>query len=104
MYEFATVTLLGLALAQIVELVGRLRSFERPTRLFAGITLGVATAWALDYSLLAGWGIQVREAWMGLVATGLIIAGMASVWRSVLGTLGARGEDEATPHRIQRAA
>ena len=89
MYQFATVALLGLIVAHLVELIGRVRPISLTARTMLAILMGLGIAWATDYSVFAGWGIQFRELWMGPVATGLVIAGLAAVWNQVLGFLGA---------------
>jgi hypothetical protein len=107
MYEFATVTLIGLAVATLVDLGGRVRDLTGAASLGMTLVLGLGIAWATDYSAFAGWGIQFREAWMGPVATGLAIAGMASVWRVLLDYLGVPrrvGHDAEPDARVPRAA
>ena len=89
MYEFATVALLGLFLAQLVDLVGRIRPISLTARTVLTLLVALGITWAADYSAFAGWGIRFRELWMGPVATGFAIAGLAAVWREVLGFLGA---------------
>ena len=49
--------------------------------------------WLLDYNVYAGWGQVFRKDWMGVVSTGITIAGMATVWNSVFGFLA------SYPHR-----
>ena len=96
MYVFATVALLGLAVATIAGLFGDL---SRGVRAALSIILGVVLTWVTNYSAFAGWGIDFRSGWMGPVATGLVIAGMAVVWHEVLGLLGSYGRhqhDEVT--------
>jgi hypothetical protein len=88
-YEFATVALLGLFVAQFVDLIGRVRPVSLTARAVFAILMGLGITWATDYSAFAGWGIQFRELWMGPVATGLVIAGLAAAWNQVLGYLGA---------------
>jgi hypothetical protein len=106
MYVFATVVLLGLALAVVVDLVGA--QLSRSVRAALTIMLGMVLTWVTNYSAFAGWGIEFRSGWMGPVATGLAIAGIAAVWREVLGFLGSRGRrtDDATEYepRIPRHA
>ncbi len=35
--------------------------------------------------MFGGWGIQFRSLWMGPVATGLVIGGLASLWHEGIG-------------------
>ena len=99
MYEFATVMLLGLAVAKLVHLVGYFGLGSRAARSTFAVVAGLALTWALDYSVFAGWGISFREAWMGPVATGLVIAGLAALWHEILSLAGSysrRATDQAT--------
>jgi len=98
-YEFATVALLGLFVAQLVGLIGRLRPISATAATVLAILVGLGITWAADYSAFAGWGIRFRELWMGPVATGLVIAGLAAVWQEVLRLIGAyarRSESRTT--------
>jgi hypothetical protein len=109
MYQFGTVILLGLAVATAVNLVRNLGETSRGLRIFLGLAFGMLLAWALDYSAFGGWGIAFRSLWMGPVATGLVIGGVASLWHEVLGLVGSharRSYDEATEieARLPRAA
>ena len=108
MYEFATVALLGLFVAQLVDLIGRVRPVSLVARTVLAILVGLGITWATDYSVFAGWGIQFRELWMGPVATGLVIAGLAAVWNQVLGFLGAyagtRTPRTTEPDHVTRVA
>ena len=99
MYEFATIVLLGLAVAKLVHLVGYFGLASRAARSTFAVVAGVALTWALDYSVFAGWGVQLREAWMGPVATGLAVAGLAALWHEILSLVGSysrRASDQAT--------
>jgi hypothetical protein len=88
MYEFAVVSLFGLVALKVTDvLVDLVPGLDRIRTLFTFV-LAVAFAVALDYSLFTGYGIAVREAWMGTVGTGLVIGSLASAWASVLGWLG----------------
>ncbi len=88
MYEFATVTLLGLVALKVTDLViENVPGLDRIRTLFTFV-LAIVVAVALDYSVFAGFGITVREAWMGTVGTGLVVGSLASAWATVLGWLG----------------
>ena len=88
MYEFGITMLLGLALVTVVNLASEhLPSIDR-FRSAVTVLLAVGGAYMLDFSLFAGFGVELREAWMGPVMTGLIIAGSTTVWQAVLGWLG----------------
>jgi hypothetical protein len=99
MHEFATVILLGLAVYAVVNLIRQLGETSRALRIFLDLLLGLVVAWVADYSMFAGWGISLRSAWMGPVATGLVIGGLASLWTEVVALITSyarRSYDEAT--------
>ena len=99
MYEFATIALLGLAVAKVTHLVGYFGLASRAARSTFAVVAGIALMWALDYSVFAGWGIGFRELWMGPVATGLVVAGLAALWHELLSLIGSysrRASDQAT--------
>lgn len=100
MYHFAIVALLGLACWKVTGMVlGFLgRDLEGHLRTFVTLGLGVIGAYALDYSVFAGWGVEFREDWMGWTFTGLVIGSMAYVWHNVMGYIegiGRHHRDEA---------
>ena len=97
MYEFATVALLGLAVAKLVDLLENVRSVSRGTGMVLAIMAGLGIAWATDYSAFAGWGIQFRALWMGTVATGLVIGALAIAWSEILAAFGAFAARRARP-------
>jgi hypothetical protein len=109
-YHFAIVILLGLACYKAVEfLTGLVSVDDSRVRLVATLGVGVLFAEILDYSVFAGWGVALRDTWMGPVWTGLIIGGMAYVWHEFLGLIegyGRRQRDEALEleRRSPRAA
>ena len=109
MYVFATVALLGLAVAKFVDVAGGYVNVRRPIRPFLAFLAGIGIAWAADLSMFAGFGIDLRALWMGPVATGMVIGGLASAWHELLGVLASyarRVNDQATEieTRIPRAA
>lgn len=90
MYEFAVVTLFGLVALKVTGLLVDLVPGLDRVRTLLTFTLAVIVAVALDYSIFRGFGIAVREAWMGTVGTGLVIGSLASAWSSLLGWFEAR--------------
>jgi hypothetical protein len=99
MHEFATVALLGLAVYAVVNVIRQLGETSRALRIFLDLVLGLVVAWATDYSMFAGWGITFRSLWMGPVATGLVIGGLASLWTEVVAFITSyarRSYDEAS--------
>ncbi len=109
MYVFAGFILLGLAVSKLVDLVSELTPLSRASRLLAAMLIGLAAAWATDFSVFAGFRIAFRHRWMEIVATGFSLAGIAGVWHEALGLLASytrRVYDQATEieNRIPRAA
>jgi hypothetical protein len=72
-YEFAIVLLLGIGSFKLVDMVNEYLDLSKVHSLFT-IVVGVAAAWALDFSLFAQWGVPVRSDVLGYVGTGLMIA------------------------------
>ena len=102
MYEFAVVTLLGLVALKVTDLViENVPGLDRIRTLF-GFTLAVLFAIALDYSMFEGFGVTVREAWMGTVGTGLVIGSLASAWTALLGWFSSTSLSGTTTVRNER--
>jgi hypothetical protein len=89
MYEFAVVTLLGLVTLKVTDLVIENAPGLDRIRTLLGFALAIVFTVALDHSMFDGYGIPVREAWMGTVGTGLVIGSLASAWSALLGWFGA---------------
>ncbi len=87
MYQFATVALLGLGVLGVTNLIVELIPDLARFRTLATYVLAVAGVVALDYSVLAGFGIDVRQAWMGPWATGVMVGSLASAWQAALAWL-----------------
>jgi hypothetical protein len=117
MYQFGTIILLGLTVSAVAGLIQHLAPARWPGRgvaalsLFLRLVLGVLLTWALDYSMFAAWGIRFRELWMGPVATGLVIGGVAAFWHqlsALVTSVARRQPDEevqaGAKARIARAA
>ena len=102
MYEFAVVTLLGLVALKVTDLLVDLVPSMDRIRTLLTFTLAVVVAVALDFSLFTGFGITVREAWMGTVGTGLVIGSLAAAWAAVLGWLGTTSVAGRTPVAAER--
>ena len=102
MYEFAVVTLLGLVALKVTDLViENVPGLDRIRTLFS-FALAIVLALALDYSVFEGFGVSVREAWMGTVGTGLVIGSLASAWTALLGWFGSTSIGDATKTRNER--
>jgi hypothetical protein len=103
MYDFAVVALLGLATLQVVDLLGGLVPAVARFRSLLTFALAIAAAVAIDYSVFAGYGIPVRDAWMGTWGTGLIIGSLATVWQTLFGYLRAHDHEATVEPRDSRA-
>lgn len=100
MHDFAIVALLGLALFKIVDFVEDVVPGLAKFHTFVTLVLGVAGAVALDYSIFGGYHIVLRESWMGMWATGFILAGSTSAWRAMFHWLGSKeGEEPEVRHQ-----
>ncbi|MDP9071760.1 MAG: hypothetical protein M3N68_10900 [Actinomycetota bacterium] len=109
MYTFAVTVLLGLALFKIVDVIEDLVPGLAKLHDAVTVVLAIAGAFALDYSLFEGFGVGLREGWMGTLFTGVILAGTTSVWRALFHWLGtSEGEEPEVRHQgnrvISRAA
>ena len=108
MYHFAIVALLGLATYKVVDFLVGLLGLElsAAVKTFVTLGIGVLATEIIDYSVFAGWGVTLRDTWMGPAFTGLMVGGMAYVWPEALGVIrsvGSRGH-EAGETRTPRAA
>ena len=102
MYEFAVVTLLGLVALKVTDLViENVPGLDRIRTLFT-FTLGIVMTLALDYSMFAGFGVTVREAWMGTVGTGLVVGSLAAAWSALLGWFGTTSLGDTARPRNER--
>ena len=100
MYHFAIVALLALATYKTVDFVLSLLGVELPSAIKTFVTLGVGVLATelLDYSVFAGWGINIREAWMGPFFTGLMVGSLTYVWPTVIDSVAGiahRGSDSS---------
>src|SRR3712207_3339658 len=102
MYHFAVVALLGLATVAVVDLLLEMVPGLGRIRTLTAFTLAVVAVLAIDYSLFDGFGIPVREEWIGTVVTGLVVGSLASAWRAVFGCLGVGDEGEPGRHSSER--
>lgn len=103
MYTFAVILLLGLALFKIVDVIEDL--VPGTARLHGLFTLGLAVlgAFAIDYSVFDGFGVALRESWMGTFLTGVTIAGTTSVWRAAFHWLGSSEGEEPEVRHVRRS-
>ena len=85
MYQFAIVALLALAVVKVVDFVdGTIPALSGFRSVFTFV-FGIASVWALDYSLFDGFGIATRNRNVAMVITGFIVAGLTVTWRALFG-------------------
>jgi hypothetical protein len=102
MHDFLILAFLGLALFKIVDLLEDLVPSLTRFHSLMTIALAVAGTIALDYSVFTGYDIVLRESYMGLWATGFMVAGMTSAWRAVFHWLGSsEGEEPEVRHHAK---
>ena len=100
MYDFAIVILMGLALFKIVDLVEEFVPQLTKFHLLLTLVLAVAGAFVLDYSVFENWGIEIRNSDLGILMTGLMVAGTTSMWRAAFHWLGSsEGEEPEVRHQ-----
>jgi hypothetical protein len=85
MEAFGMIALLGLAALVVSRVVVRYLEMAREFVAIALVVLGIAAAWIADFDLFAAWGLHVRNHGLGIVFTGLIIAGAGYFWQPILG-------------------
>ena len=101
MYHFAVVALFGLATLKLADLLVELVPSLGKTRTILSFAVAIAAMLAVDHSLFAGFGVELRESWMGTVATGAVVGALAGAWSTVLGWLES-GRTETTERRSGR--
>lgn len=107
MYHFAVVALLGLATLKVVDLLEDIVPSLTKFHTLVTFALAIAACVAGDYSLFRGFGIALREDWMGVWATGFMVGSMATVWKVAFGWLGSNEgaePDVKHPSRPRMAA
>ena len=82
MYHFAIVALLALAALKLADFVAdNLHGLARFRSLFVYMA-AVGAVWLLDYSVFAGWGVDIRNHASGVWLTAAIVAGLTVPWRA----------------------
>ena len=97
MYEFAVVLLLGLATLKVVDLLADLLPGIGQARTLVTFLVATGAVVALDYSVFQGFGITVRENWIGTVVTGLIVGSLTTAWRALFAYLGLADTSDGAP-------
>jgi len=99
MYTFAVTLLLGLALFKIVDTFEDLAPGTVKLHGLLTLVIAILGAFAIDYSMFDGWGVALRQDWMGTFLTGAAVAGSTSVWRAAFHWLGSsEGEEPEVRH------
>ncbi|HZD01695.1 MAG TPA: hypothetical protein VFA46_16325 [Actinomycetes bacterium] len=85
MYVFAVAALLGLAVMAVAMIAERYLSLVQEFWALVVVALGIGVAWLADFNLFGLWAIGVRYEWVGILLTGVALAGIAHVWHGFLG-------------------
>ena len=105
MHDFALVMLLGLALFKVVDLIEDFVPQITRFHLLTTLVLAVAAVVAIDYSVFAQYGVELRNADAGVWLTGLMIAGTTTAWRALFHWFGvSEGEEPEARHHLRSAA
>jgi hypothetical protein len=104
MYTFAVIMLLGLALFKIVDVFEDLAPGTAKLHGLLTLAVAIAGAFAIDFSLFTGWGVALRQDWMGTLITGVAIAGTTSVWRAAFHWLGTSEGEEPEIRHLHRSS
>lgn len=84
MYTFAILLLLGLGALAVIALADRYLMMKPAAWALAAAGIGIGLAWLADFNVWEHWGLSVREDWIGVTLTGLMLGGFAHFWRDVL--------------------
>jgi hypothetical protein len=98
MYTFAVALMLGLAVAGLAKVLERFLVRLPEVRAGLMLVLGIAIAWIGDFNVFALWGVPLRDYWMEIGATGLILGGLGVAWYELIGYFGGlmrKAQDEA---------
>ncbi|WP_327117469.1 hypothetical protein OHB12_07640 [Nocardia sp. NBC_01730] len=85
MNAFGMIVLLGLAALVVTRFAVRYLEMAREFLAMTLVVIGIAAAWIADFDLFAAWDLPIRNHALGIVFTGLIIAGAGYFWQPVLG-------------------
>ena len=87
MYDFAVVALLALATLKVVDFLTDAVPQLAKLRGLLTFVIAVGATVLLDYSVFTAWGIDVRNATVGMWSTGFIVAGLTVPWRALFACL-----------------
>ena len=102
MYTLAVTVLLGLAVVTLVDALADLVPGSSHRRGVVTIALAVVGVFALDYSMFEGFGVALRENWMGTLLTGFVVAGTTGAWRALLAWFGTSEGERPSAERSHR--
>jgi len=87
MYTFAVIALLGLATVKLVDVLCDYIRPLVPIRSLLTFVVAIGAVWALDFSMFAGWDTPIRNQDVGMVVTGVAVAGITVAWRALFAYL-----------------
>jgi hypothetical protein len=87
MYTFAVIALLGLATVKLVDVLCDYVPPLRPIRSLLTFAIAIGGVWALDFSMFRGWDTAIRDQDVGMVVTGVAVAGITVAWRALFAYL-----------------
>jgi hypothetical protein len=87
MYTFAVIALLGLATVKLVDVLCDYIRPLVPIRSLLTFAIAIGAVWALDFSMFRGWGTAIRNQDVGMVVTGVAVAGITVAWRALFAYL-----------------
>ena len=108
---FAIALLIGVGIWVFGMVFDRFLTLYREFWPIATILAGIGFAWLIDFNMFALYDLGVREEWIGIVVTGLMLGGIGLFWREFIGLLGSlfrKYSDEAETlereHHLRRVA
>jgi hypothetical protein len=87
MYTFAVIALLGLATVKLVDVLCDYIRPLVPIRSLLTFAVAIGAVWALDFSMFTGWDTPIRNSDVGMVVTGVAVAGITVAWRALFAYL-----------------
>jgi hypothetical protein len=84
MYGFGMIVLLGLAVLAVGAIAYRYLALAREFWALVLVLLGIGAAWMANFDLFGVWGMAVRDHWIAVTLTGLVIGGVGYFWRVIL--------------------
>ncbi|MDX1660036.1 MAG: hypothetical protein R3343_14555 [Nitriliruptorales bacterium] len=92
MYPFIVLIALALSLAVVHRTLDEVVPVKFPNALTRTLTVAIAigVAWALDYSVFAAFGTDLRTEWMHPVMTGVVLVAFGEFTRSIVNAIAHR--------------